>query len=92
MNNIQNYGVIPFKGNLVIKDKNGDRTFIPAKQVKYIEEKTTGLSKGVYIVTNIDEDWGNTFYRFKNIPYEKVVELYKNAINSDNDVEIPNDK
>ena len=92
MNSIQNYCSMNFKGNLVIKDKNGDRTLIPAKEVKSIEEKTSGIGKGTYIITNIDDGFGSTFYRFKNIPYEKVVDLYKNALNSDNDIEIPSYK
>jgi len=91
MNSIQSYSGFNFKGNLIIKDKNGDRTLIPAQEVKSIEEKTSGFSKGVYIVTNVDNGFGSTFYRFKNIPYEQVVDLYKNALNSDNDIEIQND-
>ena len=91
MNSIQNYYGASFKGSLIIKDKNGDRTLIPASEVKSIEEKTSGLSKGTYIVTNIDDGFGSTFYRFKNVPYEKVVDLYKKALNSNDDVEIPSD-
>ena len=92
MNSIQNFCSTSFRGNLIIKDKNGDRTLIPAKEVKYINEDSSGIKKGVYIVTNIDNGWGSTMYQFKNIPYEKVVGLYKQAINSDDDVEIPSDK
>ena len=90
MNSIQNFGNMSFRGNIVIKDKNGDRTLIPAKEVKYINEDTSGMMKGTYIVTNIDAMGGDKYYRLKNVPYEQVVELYKKAIGSNDDVEIPN--
>ena len=77
-----------FKGNLVLVNKKGDRTLIPAGEVKFIEENSSSLSKGVYIVTDIDKSWGNSYYRLKNIPYQEVVDLYKTAMNTDQDVEI----
>ena len=77
-----------FKGNLVMVNKKGERTLIPTEQVKYIEENTSGLAKGVYITTHIDKSWGNNFYRIKDIPYQEVVNLYKSAKDSGNDVEI----
>ena len=73
MNSISSSNGIGFRGNLIIRNKNGDRTLVPAKEVQYIEEKSSGLSKGVNIITNMDRAWG---YNLKNIPYEKVVELY----------------
>ena len=48
------------------------------------------MMKGTYIVTNIDAMGGDKYYRLKNVPYEQVVELYKKAIDSNDDVEIPN--
>ena len=77
-----------FKGNLVIVNKKGEKTLIPAKEVKSITEENSSIGKGVYITTNIDPSWGNTYYRIKNIPYQEVVNLYKTAMNTDKDVEI----
>jgi len=88
MNTISNISNTNFKGNLIFVDKKGDRTMVPATEVKSIEEKTSGLGKGVTITTNIDKSWGNTYHYLKNTPYETVVEAYKKALNTNEDVEI----
>ena len=88
MNSISNLCNTSFKGNLIFTDKKGNKTLVPAKEVKYIEEKNSGLGKGVYVVTNIDNGWGNTYQHFKNVPYQTVVDAYKKAISGNDDVEI----
>ena len=88
MNSILNLCNTSFKGNLIFIDKKGNKTLVPATEVKNIEEKVSGLGKGVYITTDIDKSWGNTYYYWKNIPYNTIVENYKKAINSNEDVEI----
>ena len=77
-----------FKGNLIFVDKKGNRTLVPAKEVKNIKEKTSGIGKGVYITTDIDKSWGDTYHHFKTLSYNDVVEAYKKAINTNEDVEI----
>ena len=51
MNSISNLCNTSFKGNLIFTDKKGDKTLVPAKEVKYIEEKNSGIGKGVYVVS-----------------------------------------
>ena len=85
--NVGSNGNCPsFKGNLVLVNEKNEKVLLPAEQVKAICEKNSGLGKGVYLYSN--HDALGSFYRIKNIPYQEVVDLYKAAKNSENDVEI----
>ena len=76
-----------FKGNVVLVNKKGYKTLLPAKQIRAIEECSGFSSDYVRITSIIDPAYSRTF-QVLNIPYQEVVDLYKTAMNTDQDVEI----